>query len=212
MTKKYRDCVDLNHRNGTTHRCSFHDEIAAIYTYCPDEDQKKAAEGLRALKSGSGANRGQKLSSLNSGTSSGMVGSVSTTTSHSMVITKQEKPVEEEETPCGCEDTSGTEPLLVKKKKYAHVQSQQHLMSTSAAASRPLLSQSQPAVRLMTSSTSSTDKETSSNIDIVALLNQLRSDRAQQEKARMDRLEQMHREKMTLFSKFLDILKQSKQT
>jgi hypothetical protein len=33
MTKKFRDCVDMNRRNNTHFKCHFYDEIADVYDY-----------------------------------------------------------------------------------------------------------------------------------------------------------------------------------
>nr|KAG5688512.1 hypothetical protein BaRGS_011657 [Batillaria attramentaria] len=202
ITKKYRDCVDNNRRHGTNVRCRFYDEIAAVYNYNPDDQaQKTAAEGLRALSS----TRPQviKLSDM---------GESSTATHQNYVRTKHERPSADDESfinGTGAEDAAV--PLLAKKKKYARLDSattataQQHTPLTSATVnlvSAPLVS----------ASPSQAAPKVSQCDDILAVLKELREDRQRQEKARMDRLENMHQEKMQLFRQFLDLLKQSKQT
>jgi len=201
MTKKYRDFVDMNRRNGTNFKCRFHDEIAAIYNYNPDEDQKTAAEGLRALKSGPHVGNGSIA--LNGYYDPVSTGNVSTNS----VVTKVEKLSPEEDVlGGGSGDTPDSEPLLVKKKKYARLDPQHG--PASQVTPKAVL----PPPPHLQASTSVNGVGNEDPMDIASLLKQMREDRARLDKARMDRLEAMHREKMNMFGKFLDILKQSKQS
>lgn len=207
MTKKYRDFVDMNRRNGTNFKCRFHDEIAAIYNYNPDEDQKTAAEGLRALKSGPQV--GNSGIVLNGKCDPGTLtaGNMTVSTDSGVVVTKVEKLSPEDSVlGNGSGDTPSSEPLLVKKKKYARLDPPHG--SASQVMPKPVLPLPQQS-----QANSSVNGATNENpTDVASLLKQLREDRARLDKARMDRLEAMHREKMNMFGKFLDILKQSKQS
>ena len=216
MTKKYRDFIDMNRRNGTSFKCRFHDEIAAIYNYNPDEDQKTAAEGLRALKSGPLAgNNGIVLTDCYGTITAGNVSA--SADSGGAVVTKVEKVSPEEDALNGNGNGSGSgsgsgdalevmEPLLVKKKKYARLDPP--APGTHASSQVPTPKPILPLPPLPAPGATAAGCEGST--DIAWLLRQLRAERAKQEQERMERLEVMHREKMNMFGQFLDILKESK--
>ncbi|XP_076470342.1 uncharacterized protein LOC143300503 [Babylonia areolata] len=190
MTKKFRDCVNLNRRSSVPVKCNFFDEIAAIYNYNPDEDQRKAAEGLRALKSathrhsgplGAGPYRDCVTAASGADCSSGGVSGVGQR---------------------GGESHSQPEGVpLMKKKKYAHLDTQP--CPRSLPLHSPLPPPPPPA---------DLGGVKDRGVDIAGLLQRLREDRANQERTRMERLERMHQEKLAMFGRFLDILQQSKQT
>lgn len=194
MTKKYRDCIDMNRRNGTNHRCRFQDEIAAVYSYNPDGDQKAAGEGFLSPEAGQNGNTVEGNIFL-----SGYAGPVNAGMTNNLFLpTKREKPSTDDDI-VGGGDGHDAGMFLVKKKKYLKLGPQ-----IGQTAPKPILPQPSPTQLNLV--------QNNSDNEIVSLLQQLREDRIGHERTRMDRLEAMHREKMNMFGKFLDILKQSKQS
>lgn len=226
LTKKYRDCVDMNLRNHTAYKCSFHQEIAAVYDYNPEDDKLARANAGRRQ-------RGEGLNLV-----------ISTPSRDgTVVVVKHERQSPTPEVVSFANKPS-TEPLsssvlllqqphqtetLLKKKKYARLnltrashsvaaQNFSNPIITTAAATttanastpipRPILPWPPlPTTTITSASTTPTCPENSCSLDVAAFLHQLREDRDRQERARMERLEAMHREKMNMFTEFLNILK-----
>ncbi|KAL8588665.1 hypothetical protein ACOMHN_001982 [Nucella lapillus] len=211
MTKKFRDCVNVNRRVGSSSssvtKCNFFDEIAAIYNYNPEEDKKKAAESPWTVKVVT--NRHVPLP-LSKNVGDGLTPGGDLSRSLGNVNARVENGSTQTD---GCSSSSMAGPSaqiiddvpLVKKKKYAHLDAQQ------ASCSRPLASCTTHPPPPPPPPAEARERGGGRGADIAGLLQRLREDRARQESARMDRLESMHQEKMALFGRFLDILQQSKQ-
>lgn len=203
MTKKYRDCVDSNRRHGTSMKCRFFDEIAAIYDYNPDEAQRVAAEGLRALR----------LPPQNNVTSVAMplaeddmrhASSINVNQSRTHHTgTKRDISVQREDSAISSTELPETLPVLRKKKKYL----QSHVSSVCSKKTLVVGPDLLQKTDMLSSATSSADAKTCDAI--IMEWKCLVEEKRKQERIKMDRLEKMHREKMELFQQFLDLLEQS---